>query len=194
MRQRKSLCPWSKHISARKCSLLVNTYFLTRELNIIICMYWELLTRFLECKMNNGCSIYVSRYFSLFSLDMFSISQEEEKQRWKQITVISYLNILSKPFYLHMIPKPKNARTKLINVPLRILYCNTARGDVLVLQEKEVLLQAWKFLQSRTASCLVSCSVLRHWFSMETAQIVPNFLFFLRFFLLSAIQRACLLN
>ena len=76
----------------------------------------------------------------MFSLDMFSISQEEEKQRCKQITVISYLNILSKPFYLHMIPKRKGARAKLIVVPLRIMYCNTRQRDVLLLQEKGIIL------------------------------------------------------
>ena len=122
-------------------NLLVNTYFSRRELKIIICMYWELLTRFLECKMNNGYGFYVrralKRYFSLFSLDMFSISQEKKKI---SLSHISYLNILSKPFYLHMIPKRKGARAKLIVVPLRIMYCNTRQRDVLFLQEKGIIL------------------------------------------------------
>ena len=39
-------------------NLLVDTFFSTRELKIIISRYWELLTHFLECKMKSLENIF----------------------------------------------------------------------------------------------------------------------------------------
>ena len=167
-------------------NLLVNTYFSRRELKIIICMYWELLTRFLKCKMNNGYGFYVrralKRYFSLFSLDIFSISQEKDISKSHLL-----LEYFVKTFLPPYDPKTKKCKNQTENgaIACHVLQHRTERCVVFAGKRDNIALRVWKFTKSPPPDCLVRCSVQRHWSSLETAlnwfrTFCPSFLFFCR--------------